>query len=259
MEDLGLRREAKDYDRLAFSASDLTDYNNPPSLSREHTYALLSRFPHQPNADDEEGYQVEATWSPDPNTTLLLNTSNTWGKDDTKIFQEYYGEVERYFGTSLRAVASFDYRRESADTHTRSYIPVVELEYFIDDVNSVRTELQHQHVKGDTIPLRDTEWGIFWLGEFDHEYSLFEYARSPGWTCSFVNEWTNKKLPEQKLPSETADRKRWTYGLVSYNINESNNVRVMYGSRHGGWNCVGGVCRFEPEFKGFEVKMFTRF
>ncbi|MFQ6104467.1 MAG: DUF6029 family protein [Candidatus Glassbacteria bacterium] len=259
MAGLGLSMEYKNYDSLAFRSSDFTDYNNPPALSREHTYALLNRFPHQLNADNEEGYQLEATWSPDVNTTMLLNTSNTWGKEDEQIFEEYYGEVERYFGNKLRTVASFDYRMESADTHTRNYTPILELEYFIDDVNSVRTELQHQHVKGDTIPLPFTEEGFFWLGEFDHEYVLFEYSRAPKWTFSFVNEWTNKKLPEQKLPGETSDRTRWTFALVSYNITESNNISVMYGSRHGGFNCVGGVCRFEPEFKGLEVKMFTRF
>jgi hypothetical protein len=234
----GLSVEYKNYDKFAFRASDFTDYNNPPALSREHTYALLNRHPHQLNADDEEGYQIEATWSPDYNTTVLGNVSNTWD--------------------SRRAVAAFDYSEELGDSHTKNYSPVVEVEYLLDDINSVRAEFQHQHTVGDTVFFSDAEGDFFWLGEFDHEYILFEYSRAPKWTFSLVTEWTNK-IEEQLLPGETKDRTRWIFGSVSYNISESNNISVMYGTRHGGFNCVGGVCRFEPEFKGLEVKLFTRF
>ncbi len=256
----GLSAEYKKYDDFSFTTSDLTSYNNPPSLSREHTYALINRHPHQLNAIDEEGYQVEVTWSPDHNTTVLGNHSNTWDALDRALFKEVYGEVERYFGSSMRAVAAFDYGEEGADTHTKNYTPVIEIEYFLDDVNSVRTELQHQHTKGDRIDL--PFGGFSELGEFDTEYILFEYARAPKWVFSVNVEWTNKSVdPEnsQLLPGEDSDRTSWALANVSYNISESNNISVMYGSRHGGFNCVGGVCRFEPEFKGLEVKLFTRF
>ncbi len=254
---LGLSFEYKDYEDFDFSASDQTPYNNPPALSREHTYALLNRHPHQLNANNEEGYQFEGTWSPDYNTTVLFNHSNTWRQSGQRIFMELYGEVERYFGRSLRAVGAFDYSEELEDSHTKNTTPVVEVEYFIDDVNSFRGEFQHQHTEGDTIDLEGG--GFFWLGEFDHRYILLEYARAPKWTISLVHEWSDEVEGQGIAGADQTDRTSWTMAMVSYNITQSNNISVMYGQRHGGFNCVGGVCRFEPEFEGLEVKLFTRF
>jgi hypothetical protein len=179
---------------------------------------------------------------------------------DAIAFREYYGEAQRYFGESFRAVAALDWIEEHKDTFTKNLTPVVELEYYVDDVNSVRAEYQHQHTEGVR---RYIEGDLSWLGEFDQDYILVEYARAPKWSVGFVHEWTNaNELQRQVLARGVrggGDRTRWTFALVSYNISESNNLTVMYGSRHGGYNCVGGVCRLEPEFEGLEVKLFTRF
>jgi hypothetical protein len=32
----------------------------------------------------------------------------------------------------------------------------------------------------------------------------------------------------------------------------------LVGSRQAGNICIGGVCRYEPEFRGIELKMNTR-
>lgn len=258
---LGVSAEYKRYRDIAFRTSDFTDYNNPPSLTREHAFALLNRYPHQLDADDEQGYQIEVTWSPDDVTTTLFNTSHTWDRYDETAFREYYGEVERYLGESFRAVVALDWSEELKDSFTKNLTPVVELEYYLDDVNTLRGEYQHQHTKGDTLYYPDG--GLFWLGEFDQDYILLEYTRAPRWSISLVHERTSaselqRNIMRTDILSES-DRSRWIFATVSCNISESNNITVMYGSRHGGYNCVGGVCRLEPEFKGLEVKLFTRF
>lgn len=256
---LGVSAEFKRYRDYSFSASDFTEYNNPPALVREHTFTLLNRHPHQLNADDEKGFQFEATWSPDDVTTILGNASGTWDRYDRTLFREYYAQVERYFGGSLRAVAVFDYSQELVQSGSRNYTPVVELEYTLDDVNSFRAEFQHQHSRV-RFPAGIYYDGVIYedIGEFDHEYILLEYSRSPRWVFSLVNEWSNKSDLQRVLISET-DRTRWIFATVSCNVSESNNVMLSYGSRHSGYYCVGGVCKFEPEFEGLEVKMFTRF
>ena len=53
--------EYKDYNRLTFANDYGTEYNAPPALTREHTYTLLNRHPHQLNTNNEVGYQFEFT------------------------------------------------------------------------------------------------------------------------------------------------------------------------------------------------------
>ena len=51
---LAISAEWKDYQRFRLGT------NDPPSLVREHTFALLNRATHVLMADDEHGFQVEA-------------------------------------------------------------------------------------------------------------------------------------------------------------------------------------------------------
>ena len=84
---------------------------------------------------------------------------------------------------------------------------------------------------------------------------LLEYSRSPDWTFNLVGETSNKSS-HQLSEGEEADA---AYGLVSYHISDQHDVSVLYGRRAAGFVCVGGVCRFEPEFEGVEVRLLSRF
>ncbi len=241
---LGLSLEYKEYDQFALRTSDnRVDYNTPPALTKEHTYTLLSRNAHALNVDDEKGYQAEATCSPLPMNTLLLNFSQTKSLDGRLQFEEVYGEWSRYQGDWLYAVIAFG---SQLSLDVRSVTPILELEFFLDERNSLRTEFQHQHQKGS------------FVGEYDIDLMVAEYSRSPGWTFSFIGERNNLSDLQRgilRLP----DKDIFVAGQVSIQLSESHDLIVFGGSRQKGKVCVGGVCRTEPEFEGVEVKLFSRF
>jgi hypothetical protein len=128
----------------------------------------------------------------------------------------------------------------------RSVIPILELEFFLDERNSFRAELQHQHQKAT------------FFGEFDVDLLIAEYARSPRWTLSLIGERSNMSDFQKELQA-LPDKDIFLAGQANINISESHDLIVFFGSRQKGKVCIGGVCRTEPEFEGLEVKLFSRF
>ena len=53
-------------------------------------------------------------------------------------------------------------------------------------------------------------------------------------------------------------RKLWNLIQFAYKLGEHTDVSLLVGTRQAGNICIGGVCRYEPEFSGVEVKMLTR-
>jgi hypothetical protein len=234
---VGLSLEYKEYEEFAL-------VNNPPALTREHTYTLLSRNSYNMNPNDEKGFQVEATWTPVPMNTFLLNFSQTKSFHESDLlFEEFYAEWSRYQGDHLYWVLAF---ASQINQEIRSVIPLLELEIFLDDRNSFRTELQHQHQKA-----------VF-LGEFDVNLLVAEYSRSPTWTLSLIAERDNMSDLQRDLQG-LPEKQTFVSGQASVHLSESHDLIVFLGSRQKGKVCVGGVCRTEPEFDGLEVKLFSRF
>ena len=241
---VGLTLEYKRYDRFALRTPDNTiDYNNPPALTREHSYTLLSRNAWSMNVDDEKGFQVEATYTPITMNAFLLNFSQTKDLDGGLQFEEFYGEWTRYQGDWLYTAVAF---ASQINLDVRSVMPVLELEFYLDERNSIRTELEHQHQKGS------------FIGEFDVDLLIAEYSRSPGWTLSLIGE-RNNMSDLQRAIEDLPDRGIFLAGQATVHLSESHDLMVFYGSRQKGKVCVGGVCRTEPEFEGLEVKLFSRF
>lgn len=81
-----------------------------------------------------------------------------------------------------------------------------------------------------------------------------EYLRSPKFSVSVVSEMQTTE-PE----TDRTVRKFWSFIQFGYNIGDHTDVSILFGTRQAGNICIGGVCRYEPEFSGIEFKMFTRF
>ena len=64
----------------------------------------------------------------------------------------------------------------------------------------------------------------------------------------------------QTTEPETDNIIRKFYGFIqsTYKIGGYADISVLVGSRQAGNICIGGVCRYEPEFKGVELKLLTR-
>jgi hypothetical protein len=87
---------------------------------------------------------------------------------------------------------------------------------------------------------------------FDDVITL-EYLRSPKFSVSVVSEMqTTEPEAGRKI------RKFWNFIQFAYQLGEHTDISLLVGSRQAGNICIGGVCRYEPEFKGVELKMQTR-
>jgi hypothetical protein len=246
--------EVKDYDRISLRTSDGLDYNTPPALTREHTYSLFRRHPHTLDADNEVGVQVEASISPQEGTSLLLNYSYTaqhlryeysvqaspgvFGEYGRYSFREAYLEIAQDMGERISLVAAGGKSQlAEATIHTG----VLDLSLYLDALKSLRFEMQGQHVEEH--------------GEYDDQQLTVEFTRAPRLSLSLVGERTNKS-DIQKVPGEANN---WLAVQMDLQLTENHDATLFLGSRQGGFICTGGRCRWEPEFEGIELKLFSHF
>ncbi len=235
--------ELKDYNRLSFTNRYGTEYNAAPSLTREHGFSMLNRHPHFLNQNDEKGYQFEFSYNITPEMQFTFNHSKTLTHQNRRIFEEYYAEITHYWGDLIEYHVLADWNFDFS-TNTENITPILDGTINLSDRDQIHLSFQHQHTKNK-----------FDLSEYDNELVLFEYSRSPSVSFGLVGEYTNK----YQLRNVQMDRHHWLYGQVTLNFWNNQRLSILYGSRREGFICVGGICRYEPEFEGVEIKLITRF
>jgi len=235
--------EVKDYNHLSFQNNYQTEYNAAPSLTREHEFSMLNRHPHALNQNDERGYQFELTYTPSDPIQIVLNHSQTFTHAGERFFEEFYGElthtVNERLEYHLAGAWTFDFT-----TNTDNITPILDGTYNVTERDQIHLSAQHQHTKNRTD-----------LSEYDNELGLIEISHSPFVSFAVVGEYTNKF----QLRNVQMKRHTWLYGMVSFTFWNNQQLSLLYGSRREGFICVGGICRYEPEFQGFELKMNVRF
>jgi len=254
---LQLLAEVKSYDEID------TGVNLPPAVFREHTYTLLNRHPHVLNPDDEKGFQVEGTLTAGHHQ-LTGNVARTRNHDDdleTNYLDEEYGEAFLGLGEQLGllgldVVLAGDHQKLyegvlpdpftgelTVPAYVELYTGIAELRMIATDVHSFRVQFEAQHTESK------------FDGEYDTWFTLLEWSRSPDLTLNLVGETSNRS--NDQLDED--ENKQSVYGIATYHISDNHDVSVLYGRRLEGFVCVGGVCRFEPEFEGVEVRLLSRF
>jgi hypothetical protein len=236
--------EYKTYSDLQMQNKYAINYANGPALCREHSYTLLNRHPHELDMNDERGYQLELIWFPNENWQLTGNYSFSEKHSSQRLFEEYYFELAppspfRNFSGILGIDWQYD-----AVTNTENITPLTDLYYDINAQNQLHLILQHQH-----------STNIYNKSEYDTELLIIEYSHSPWLTLAMVGEYTNK----DQLRNVNLDRNTWLYGNIILSFRGKHQLSLLYGTRQEGFVCIGGVCRYEPEFKGVEIKLTNRF
>jgi len=253
---LSISTEYKLYDNFGLRTSDLsTDYNTPPSLRKDYAYILPNRHPSALNADNEQGAQVELTYGMSEKTFINLNYAKTASLSSRSLYQrsrnlnlpvqdlldEVWFQVNHELNDKFHLAAGLGYKKELA-TNTESFTPIFDIKYFIDDYNAVRGIFEHQQT---TDNLTSEKY-------FD-DVLLLEYTNSPDLSISLVSEMlTTEPLPGNRV------RRMWNFIQFGYQLAEHTDLSVLIGSRQAGNICIGGVCRYEPEFRGIEIRMQNR-
>lgn len=238
--------EYKDYDRFRFQpmGASGTDYNQPPAVTRETGYTLISRHPHELLPNDEKGYQVEAVITPPvEGATITLSRAEATKQDGEHWFDEWYAEWRQYVGEKYLVALIYDHTDEEK-TGTVNHTPIVELEYFSGAEWSVRSEYQYQE--------STTEAGL----DRTH-FALVEYHMNQDLAFSLVGEHADYCDASGGTCRERKDD--FLYGQVDWFFDQSQHLTLTVGKRQEGFICVGGVCQRVPEMQGVELKLVSQF
>jgi hypothetical protein len=240
--------EGKDYRRFAVirKADGRVNLNNPPSLTREHVYTLLSRNAHNMDPDDEVGAQAELTITGPAGWSALLNANRTERSEGRLLYREAYASLEKERFGDFRLRGAFGYQESDAIYQT----VVADLAWLADDSHSIMLQAQHQHVRLGGGP-------GYSFGEFDQQFFEIEFAASPHWTAAAVIEINNKYAAQRLLPGEKEGP--FPALALSYVTSGGGTLTLWAGKRQAGRICTGGVCKFEPAFDGVELSGTLRY
>jgi hypothetical protein len=249
--------EVKHYDNYAFTTHDGTVfYNTPPSLRKEYTYQLLNRHPSPLEQSNERGFQVEANYYFNDDNQLNANFGMTETLPASSYFQrvsgfnlpvfiqhkEFFIQGTRNWSDTYTSILSFGFNEE-LPTNTRNFAPILENRFYFSDINTIKVTIEHQHTTNRTTDEK-----------YYSNVLALEYLRSPSLSITLVTEAETKEPEEGRIV-----RKVWSFIQFSYKIFQNTDLSLLVGSRQAGNICIGGVCRYEPEFRGVEVSMLTRF
>ena len=252
---LSLLAEYKYYDNFAFYSQDGTIfYNTPPSVRLEYTYILPNRHPSPLDANNETGFQVVGGYNLDDDTYFTAGYSLTNTLPSSSYYQRVsntslpiFTQLEELYLTgqrdwdNLTLIAAFAYNEELA-TNTRNITPILEGRFYFEDVNTIKVIIEHQH----STDKNTTE-------EYYTDVLELEYLRSPNFSVALVTEMkTTEPEPDNII------RKFYSFIQGTYKIGGYADLSLLIGSRQAGNICIGGVCRYEPAFKGVELKLLTR-
>jgi hypothetical protein len=248
--------EYKDYDNFYFGNSDeTTSYNQPPAGRKEYTYLLLNRHPFPLNQANEKGFQFDFNYNPSERTFFNAAYGRTNSQSPGSYFQKILGTsspskllqeevfftANHYWSKDISSIAAFGYNSE-AQSNTKSYTPIIENKFYFGDVNTIRVILEHQQT---TVTTTNEDY-------YDDVLTL-EYLRSPAFSVAAIIEMkTTETVPDHVV------RRFWNMIQFGYRLGSHTDVNLLIGSRQAGVICIGGVCRYEPEFSGVELKLFTR-
>lgn len=248
--------EYKFYDNFIFASNDGTIiYNTPPSLRKDLTYILPNRHPSPLNQNNEQGYKFEATYevNDELSVTAEYAKTETLGKSSlyqqiqettnsvSTVLEEYYLQADKYWGESAKSIFVGAYNEEMS-SNTENLTFVLDNSFYLDDENTIKIILEHQYTKN-----------IFTKEKYYDDIFLIEWQNSPNISIAFVSEMKTSEPVKDHIV-----RKFWNYLQFSYNWCNHTDLSITIGSRQAGNICIGGICRYEPEFKGVELKMITR-
>lgn len=247
---LGVSVEYKDYDHFALGV------NDPPSLVREHSAALLNRTTHVLLPLTERGYQAELTYVLSGVGTVTANLSrgrNALAAGFETVFDERYlaVEVDRFY-PDFSGSAFFDWGRDELEAmHDRRTGGVL-----------LETELAGgQRLSADFEVLR----GRRPFGDpdtFTDTYASVSWQHPAGFGAALVMERSSDLLetddPGTLTQIETDPRTWWAVNLNA-RLGSRYEALLFAGKRRGGTACTSGTCYQVLPYSGVEVRVTTRF
>ena len=214
-----------------------------PSLTKQNSLRLTARYQAVAQELGEDGYELNATYTPIKSLTLTGNYSYVMQPDNTELFREVYADFEiKKTKWKLEGGAQYvEYNQSIIENHpgvpmVKPITPFAELTYKFNRKKSMRIEVQYQKC--------DQDFGS-WL------FALLEYNIAPKWSFAVSDMWTYD-------PLKTEDALHYPNVFVAF-TQRSNRFTLSYVKQTEGIVCTGGICRFEPAFSGFKLGIVSTF
>jgi len=264
-------------------------FQNPPIVHKEHTFTLLSRYPHVVDFNDEVGLQFDLfytlfgqlngsvnasvasrhyAYAPTGDTNAIFlpvyqstaRTGNWWPSLNSAYspFWEIYVDLQYFLEEGGNDYVQLGFNRRSQEIANEvAYTPGVGPS--IEETRLTGIPVAAQYTIGDGWVLK----GVLeqqWVHEGknlvtpDYTNTLLSLgvSRSPDWSATFRYEWTSNE--------ETVDgRKDWFAVDGALRISRSHSLTLMVGGDRGGQVCANGVCRIVSPFLGWRVGLLSYF
>jgi len=262
-------------------------FQNPPIGHKEHSFVLLTRYPHVIDFNDEVGFQFDAfaalseqalfsfnaaiasrhysfrsTGAPNPATGFDvhegLGRRTSWLPSFRKEFSpfwEIFFDLQYFYkeGSTDYITMAFNRREEQLALELDRQIPLIEL------IRSVAVPIVVQRTLAQSFVLvagSERQWVRDDTDPLSNTFvnQLFSlgFIRSPSYSATIRYEFTDA--------TATIDgRKDWTAVDLGYRFSAKTNLLLTIGSDRGGQVCSNGVCRVVPPFRGFRASLVTYF
>lgn len=226
-------------------------YNDPPSLIKEHTYAVLNRSTHVLETTNESGYQAEVYYNFDKGHSISANVT-TANNDLFKEFnyREYFLEGYYQVDDYLSVRSFFDYANDDlkGEEDRISFGAIIDKSF--NYVWGLAIDFQYQ-----------TFTRSFDSDPSENYYSSITATILPDFSFALIFEASSDpQLTDSPSTFEVETNLRtWLGGNASYKINSENRIDIFAGKRRGGPACTSGICYEILDFEGVEVRFSTRF
>jgi hypothetical protein len=245
---------------LATEWKDYRDFrigvNDPPSLVREHGFALPNRATHVLNATSEHGAQFEGSWAFGGWGTLAANHAFARGTPAGRALRFEENHLEAHLAAArwpwLEATAfanrGFDtFRGIRGRTLWGGAVTGRATERWSATIDVERMDSERQNLFGPNEGF--TDW-----------FASLQVGRSGWGSTSLVWQRTTDPLEEDPEKFDAAiDPRTFVGAVLAGELGPSHSIQLFLGERRGGPACTAGTCYEVQPFEGAELRILSRF
>ena len=244
---LGLSVEYKNYDNL------LLGFNDPPSLIREHTAFLLNRATHVLLLPNEQGYQIEATYTRPELGNFTANVSyarNDLAPTVQTFFRERHLAFDLYKFDDLNAAIFYNWGKDDLSNIDAHRTAGAVLETAIGNGHTLGLDIQYQRA----VHFEDQP-------NFANAYGAFSFHHKRGFGAALVIDHTTDPFEVDRAETFEIETGSRTFYSLHLNARFGTHLDaiVFAGERRGGTACTSGTCYQVLPFKGVEMRLNTYF
>lgn len=218
--------------------------NYLPSITRQNTYRLMARYNAVTQYNNEQTMQADITYTHNDKNMFQLNGSYVTGYNNVELFHELYFDWLHQFNDKFKMLYGIQsvmfnqsiLQGEAGAKDVYTITPFTEINYDIDSKRSLRIEAQYLSTKQDS-------------GSFVNV--LVDFNVSPHWSFS-AGDMINI------IPNSGTDKINY-YTLFAAYTEGPSRVALAYVKQLAGFNCNGGICRYEPAFNGVKLTLSSTF